>query len=132
MFAVVKYACYGKLEIRRAEAREKGNESVRGTLGGEKKGRDRPLHAPDFLISRFSLSFPRFLAISPLKEPLQRRELLKAYCAKATALNFPSSHLYVNNLRTAVHSLYYTHFQEISKFGLQHKIIMKGLQMFII
>ena len=52
----------GRGEIKRAGAGEKGNPS------------HRPPRAPDFSVSRFSFSFSRFLAISPLKEPLRRRE----------------------------------------------------------
>ena len=69
-------------EIKRTGGGEKRNESVQGTLGRERKRvrplpfcpSRRPLHAPDLSISLFSLSFPHFLTISPLKEPLQRRE----------------------------------------------------------
>ena len=50
----------GEGKIKRAGAGEKGNESARGKLGREKK----------------RLPFPRFLAVSPLKEPLRRREAL--------------------------------------------------------
>ena len=73
----------GRGEIKRAEAGEKGNESSWGTLGRERKRRatsaifgpsHRPPRAPDFLISPFSQSFPRFLAVFPLKEPLGRRD----------------------------------------------------------
>ena len=46
-------------KIKRLGAGEEGNESA----------------PPIFLISQFSLSFPRFLAVSPLEEPLQRRDL---------------------------------------------------------
>ena len=56
---------------------DRGNEG-HGSWGERKRKRSshRPPRAPDFLISPFPLSFPRFLAVSPLKEPLRRRVLL--------------------------------------------------------
>ena len=58
-----------------AGAREKRNERARGTLGRGKKGRFPSSPArPRFFNLPFLLSFFRFLAVSPLKEPLRRRE----------------------------------------------------------
>ena len=51
----------------------RGKNKARGSWGEDKL----PIvpHAPPIsLLSPFSLSFPRFLAVSPLKEPLRRRE----------------------------------------------------------
>ena len=61
---------------RAGAARGSWGEGKRKRAGDTGKGKEthRPPRAPDFLISSFSLSFPRFLAISPLKEPLRRRE----------------------------------------------------------
>ena len=57
-------------ELGRRETKARG-----GHWEGERKGAShRPPRAPDFSICPFFLSFPSFLAVSPLKEPLRRRE----------------------------------------------------------
>ena len=75
----------GRGEIKCAGVGEKGNGSARWTLGREKKKASpshRPPRVPEFLISLFPLSFPRFLAVSPLKEPLRRREIFHLKSSK--------------------------------------------------
>ena len=67
----------GRGGIKRVGAGDNRKESARGTLGREKRRRESFPARPRFfffLISMFCLSFSRFVAVSPLKEPLRRRE----------------------------------------------------------